>query len=45
MSNKWLAVLFLTSLALVGNADPKEDEDEPVVVRVKQGVMQGSSGV
>ena len=44
MSNKWLAVLFLVSLALMGNAEP-EEEDEPVVVRVKQGVMQGSAGV
>lgn len=46
MSNEWMAVLFLACLALAGSADPNEaDEPEPVVVRVKQGVMRGSAGV
>ena len=45
MSNQWLVVLFLACLTLSGTADPNEDDDEPVVVRVKQGVMSGTAGM
>ena len=45
MSNQWLVVLFLACLTLSGTADPNEDDDEPVVVRVKQGVMSGTTGM
>ena len=45
MSNPWLVVLFLAYLTLSGTADQNEDDDEPVVVRVKQGVMRGTAGV
>ena len=46
MSNQWLVVLFLAYLTLSGTADQNEDDDdEPVVVRVKQGVMRGTAGV
>ena len=46
MAHRWFLVLFIACLALASDVDPnEEDEEEPIIVKVKQGVMRGSAGM